>query len=583
MNSQILLPPAADLRRLRLGALALALSLGLQASQPAVLTDTVPPHQRVPGYGTLPIRFEPNVGQAAPQIEYSARGSGYFVAITEQGADLSLRRVASRRAAHLRLHPMNASARPRLLAERQLDSVSNYFIGKDPAKWHSGVANYAAVRYEQIYPGIDWVIYGNPQQLEYDFVVAPRADPRRIRLRIEGADSLSVDGDGDLLIKVQDRILSQLKPVIYQNSPDGARHTIDGHYVLAHGQFAFSLGDYDHSRALIIDPAFVYSTYFGGTGFDLASAIAADGEGNAYVVGSTFSTDFPTEQPLQSSNLERSLVTAFIAKFNAAGTALVYSTYLGGTGNDRTGNLGSCGPASGPNPGGGTLITGNGGDGATAIAVDAAGNAYVTGFTSSTDFPTVGPLQASNHAAANHGSNAFLAKLNAAGNALVYSTYLGGSGAQGAMITGDSAAAIAVDGAGDAYVTGITMSPDFPTEMPFQARNEEPAGRPTGFVAKLNAAGSALVYSSYLGGSGGNADAGVGDCANAIAVDGEGNAYVAGQTSSANFPTAAAFQSVNHSIGSTGNVAPGSAFVTKLNASGSALIYSTYLGGSAND
>jgi|HubBroStandDraft_1064217.scaffolds.fasta_scaffold00034_5 hypothetical protein len=577
MNSQILLPPAADLRRLRLGALALALSLGLQASQPAVLTDTVPPHQRVPGYGTLPIRFEPNVGQAAPQIEYSARGSGYFVAITEQGADLSLRRVASRRAAHLRLHPMNASARPRLLAERQLDSVSNYFIGKDPAKWHSGVANYAAVRYEQIYPGIDWVIYGNPQQLEYDFVVAPRADPRRIRLRIEGADSLSVDGDGDLLIKVQDRILSQLKPVIYQNSPDGARHTIDGHYVLAHGQFAFSLGDYDHSRALIIDPAFVYSTYFGGTGFDLASAIAADGEGNAYVVGSTNSTDFPTEQPLQSRNLERSFATAFIAKFNAAGTALVYSTYLGGTGSDRTGNLGFCGQVSGPNPGGGTAITGNGGDGATAVAVDAAGNAYIAGFTSSSDFPTVDPLQATNHAAAAHGSNAFLAKLNPAGNALVYSTYLGGSGTQGALITGDSASAIAVDAAGDAYVTGITMSRDFPTKMPFQPTNEELSGRPTAFVAKLNAAGSALVYSSYLGGSGGKADAGVGDCANAIAVDAGGNAYVAGQTSSADFPTAVPFQSVNGSDG------VGNAFLTKLSASGSALSYSTYLGGSTGD
>jgi hypothetical protein len=560
------------------------------ASQPTTLIDSVTPHQQVAGYGSLPIRFEPNVGQASPQIEYSARGNGYFVAITERGAVLSLRRTAyfamssaSRQAARLTLHPMHASAKPRLLAERQLDSVSNYFIGSDPAKWHSNVANYAAVRYEQIYPGIDWVIYGKSQQLEYDFVVAPRADPRRIRLRIEGVDSLSVDEGGDLLIKMPDRILRQLKPVIYQTAADGARHTIDGHYVLGHGHFAFALGDYDHSRALIIDPAFVYSTYFGGSGFDLASAVAADGEGNAYVVGSTSSTDFPTEKPLQGSNLERSFATAFIAKFNAAGTALVYSTYLGGSGNDRTGNLGSCGPVSSGNFGRGTVITGNGGDGATAIAVDAAGNAYVTGFTSSTDFPTVAPLQATNHAAANHGSNAFLAKLNAAGNALVYSTYLGGSGTEGAQITGDSAAAIAVDGAGDAYVTGITMSSDFPTEMPFQASNQEPSSRPTGFVAKLNAAGSALVYSSYLGGSGGSADVGVGDCANAIAVDGEGNAYVAGQTSSANFPTAAAFQSVNPSIGSTVDAAFGSAFVTKLNSSGSALIYSTYLGGSTGE
>jgi hypothetical protein len=184
-------------------------------SQPATLTDAVIGHRQVAGLGNLPIRFEPNVGQAPRQIEYSARGQGYFVAITAQGAILSLRpgtgpenagksaahvitSSASRLVARLRLHPMHASPRPRLIAERQLTSVSNYFIGNDPSRWHSNVANYAVVRYEQLYPGIDWVIYGNPQQLEYDFVVAPRSDPRRIRLRIEGADALSLDEDGEL-------------------------------------------------------------------------------------------------------------------------------------------------------------------------------------------------------------------------------------------------------------------------------------------------------------------------------------------------------------------------------------------------
>jgi hypothetical protein len=409
---------------------------------------------------------------------------------------LSLRRTApvvapsgARPAARLRLYPLHASAKVRLLAERQLVSVSNYFIGNDPTKWHSNVANYAAVRYERVYPGIDWVIYGDSQRLEYDFVVAPRADPRRIRLRMEGADSLSVAENGDLLVKMQDGILRQLRPVIYQAGADGARHTVDGHFVLANDNLAFALGAYDQSRALIIDPAFVYSTYLGGSGFNLASAIAADGEGNAYVVGTTDSTDFPTDQPLQGGNLGQQ--TAFISKFNAAGTALVYSTYLGGSGNDRSGNLGSCGAVNGPSPGGGNPISGNGGDGATAIAVDAAGNAYIAGFTSSSDFPTAGPAQATNHAAAAHGSNAFLAKLNAAGNALVYSTYLGGSGNPGALITGDMATALAIDGSGDAYVTGITMSPDFPTQMPFQPANAEPSGRPTAFVAKLNATGSA--------------------------------------------------------------------------------------------
>jgi hypothetical protein len=565
MNGQIRLASAGDPTPVRLGTLVLVLSLGLQA-----------PYRAVAGFGDLPIRFEPNVGQASPQTEYLARGNGYTAAITERGVILSLP-LASLSTARLLLSPVHAKANPQLRAERPQSSVSNYFIGNDPSQWHRNIANYAAVRYQRIYPGIDWVVYGNPRQLEYDFVVAPGADPHQIELKIEGAGSPSVGDNGDLQVKVHDVTLRQLKPVIYQTAANGVRHYIDGHYVLAHGHFAFALGDYDRSRALIIDPAFVYSTYLGGSGFDLASAIAADGEGNAYVVGSTDSTDFPAEQPLQGGNLERNFPTAFIAKFNAAGTALVYSTYLGGSGNDRTGNLGFCGAASSDNSGRGSVITGNGGDGATAIAVDAAGNAYVAGFTSSSDFPTVRPLQATNHAAANRGSNAFLAKLNAAGNALVYSTYLGGSGTQGAQITGDSAAAIAVDGTGDAYVTGITMSPDFPTVMPFQASNGEPSGRPTGFVAKLNAAGGALVYSSYLGGSGGKAGAGVGDCANAIAVDAGGNAYVAGQTSSTDFPIAVAFQSINRSNGL------GNAFLTKLSASGGALAYSTYLGGSTGD
>lgn len=548
------------------------------ASAPApVATHTVMSHRRIDGYGSLPIRFEPNVGQAPPPVAFSARAQGYSIAVTQQEAILQLRRGA-----RFRLHPMHASPRPRLIAERQLASVSNYFIGNDPSKWHGNVANYAAVRYEQLYPGIDWVIYGNPRQLEYDFVVAPHADPRRIAIRIEGASALALNQDGELLLKAQDQVIRQLKPVMYQTAADGVRHTIDGRYVLAHGQVSFAPGDYDHSRALIIDPTFVYSTYLGGSGFNLAAAIATDAEGNTYIAGSTSATDFPTEQPLQGSNLERNFATAFITKLNPSGTALVYSTYLGGSGNDRTGNLGFCGPASSDNAGRGTVIAGNGGDGATAIAVDAAGNAYIAGYTSSSDFPTVTPLQASNHASANHGSNAFLAKLNAAGNALVYSTYLGGSGTQGALITGDSAAAVAVDSSGAAYVTGITMSPDFPTAMPFQAHNAEPASKPTGFVAKVDTSGSALVYSSYLGGSGGSAGAGVGDCANAIAVDGSGNAYIAGQTSSTDFPTAAAFQSENHSTG-VGAVIAATGFLTKLNSSGSALSYSTYLGGSSND
>ena len=551
---------------------------GTAVHEPGAIAAAAP--RQVPDYGNLPIRFEVNVGQAPSEIEYLARGDGYTVALTQGAAILGLRsaRAHSAAAARLRLSLLHARTQPQLLPERQQTSVSNYFVGSDPSKWHSNIANYAAVRYAQVYPGIDWVVYGNPRQLEYDFVVAPRSDPRRIALRIDGAKSLSLDDNGDLLVKVRGVTLRQLKPVVYQSADDGTRHNIESRYVLTHQQVAFALGDYDHSRELIIDPTFFYSTYLGGSSFDSATAIAVDEQGNAYVVGSASSSDFPTKNPLQATNLQGA--NAFIAKFNATGSALVYSTYLGGTGNHYYGNISTCGTR-------GSVPVSPGGDGATAIAVDAAGNAYVAGFTNSTDFPTVNPFQATNHAAVapNYGQNTFVAKLNAAGNALVYSTYLGGSGRPvSPVLSGESATGIAVDAAGNAYVTGITSSPDFPTLMPFQATNGETAtGSVTGFVTKFDATGSALQYSTYLGGGPvTGVHATFGDCANAIAVDSGGNAYVVGQTSSPSFPTAAAFQSANNAAGvATGE--SGNAFVTKLNSTGSALVYSTYLGGSVND
>jgi hypothetical protein len=223
-------------------------------------------------------------------VEYLARGSGYAVAITKQGAALSLRRGALPKSAadsptaiasspvstRLLLRLQHSAANPRLRPERQQGSVSNYFVGNRPSKWHSNVANYAAVRYEQIYPGIDWVIYGNPQQLECDFVVAPRADSRRIQLRIDGADSLAVDHNGDLLVKVHGATVRQLKPVVYQTAANGTPRNINGQYVVVHQSVAFALGAYDHSRELIIDPTLVYSTYLGGSGSNLAAAIAVD-------------------------------------------------------------------------------------------------------------------------------------------------------------------------------------------------------------------------------------------------------------------------------------------------------------------
>jgi hypothetical protein len=506
----------------------------VSAAQPGLHGDTQA--GLAAAYGRLPLRFEPNVGQAPSAVKYLARADGYSVGLTESGVLINLmqkkagkpagKKSATVTHAQLRLSLDRARIQPGLRAERRQGSVSNYFIGSDRARWHNHVANYGAVRYIDVYPGIDWTLYGNPQQLEYDFVIAAHTDPQRIRLNIEGAEHLSLDGNGDLLIEAAGRTLRQFKPVIYQTTDDGARQTVAGHYVVdeARRQIAFSIGDYDPSRALVIDPVLAYSTRLGGSGYDQANAVAVDAEGHAYVAGYTLSTDFPIARPGQAVNAGAD--DAFVAKLSRDGSTLIYSTYLGGSNSDE----------------------------ASAIAVDGTGNAYITGLTDSTDFPTSAPLQA-----ANAGSgDVFIVKLNRTGTALLYSTYLGGD-------SPDEANAIAVDRRGDAYVAGNTRSNDFPLVQPLQAAL---AGSEDAFVAKLNRRGSALVYSTYLGGS----DA---DEANALAIDWAGNAYVAGQTDSADFPTVGPIQASN-----AGN---GDAFVTKLNSSGSALKYSSYLGGGGSD
>jgi hypothetical protein len=330
---------------------------------------------------------------------------------------------------------------------------------------------------------------------------------------------------------------TNLAPVALSSGPQ-ARHSslVTRHcsFVLAsNNEVAFRVAGYDPKRALVIDPVLTYSTYLGGSSFDNGYGIAADSSGNAYVTGQTSSSDFPTANPLQACAGRFGCFDAFVTKLNAAGSALVYSTYLGG---------------SNPNQGNG-------------IAVDSSGNAYVTGVTYSYDFPTVNPFQAGNYSGLN--GTAFVAKLNATGSALVYSTYLGGSRG------GDYGQGIAADSAGNAYVTGFTLQSDFPTVNPLQACCAGDA-----FVTKLNAAGSALVYSTYLGGSD-DWDEGLG-----IAADSSGNAYVTGYTHSTDFPTVNPIQAANKATPTTGL---STAFVAKLNSTGSALVYSTYLGGSYYD
>jgi hypothetical protein len=507
----------------------------------------------------------------------------------------------------LRMKLRDANPAARVSGQDELAGTSNYFIGNDPAKWRSSVPTFAKVKYEGIYPGIDLVYYGNHRQLEYDFIVAPGADPRRIEFDVRGAKRIRRDEHGDLVLKMKmgEGEIRWHKPVVYQEK-DGTREEIAANYSITDpNRVGFAVAEYDTSRPLYIDPL-IYSTYLGGSEGDAASGIAVDSAGNAYVTGTTGSTNFPTVNPVQSANA--GLSNVFVAKINPTGSALVYSTYLGGSyfdngygiAVDSAGNAYVTGVTTSNNfpttpgafqticnggsncglygdafvakidPEGSALVYstylggslgGGGNDRGTGIAVDSTGHAYVTGFTDSTDFPTKNPLQP---VISNPSGNvppafdAFVTKINAAGSALVYSTYLGGS--QEELGNG-----IAVDGAGRAYVTGLTCSTDFPTMSPLQPAN---AGGCDAFVAKISAGGSALVYSTYLGGKGT-------DSGNSIAVDSSNNAYVIGNTGSIDFPTKNPLQPANG--GGT------DAFVAKINGAGSALVYSTYLGGKGSD
>ena len=409
------------------------------------------------------------------------------------------------------------------MGENQQVSTSNYLVGNDPSKWRTSVPNYGRTRYQSVYPGIDLVYYGHDGNLEYDWIVSPSADPRRIRLRFDDADRVRVDKQGDLVIELGKTEYRHEKPVVYQEV-GGKRTEISGTWLVRGKEAGFRIGTYDRGQPLIIDPVLYYSTYLGGSGGDAAYAVAVDNVGNTYVTGDTASTNFPTANPLQASLGGSQDV--FVTKINARGSARLYSTYLGSTGVDN----------------------GRG------IAVNSAGEVYVTGSAGFSNFPTKNPIQGTWGGS----GDAFLTKLDATGSALVYSTYLGGNGK-------DDGNAIALDPAGNAYVVGTTNSTNFPTVNPFQAAK---GAQDDAFVAKINPAGSAWVYATYLGGN--NEDQG-----NGIAVDASGNAYVTGYTASTNFPVQSAFRGSN-----TGVV---DAFVTKLNPAGSALVYSTYLGGSALD
>jgi hypothetical protein len=578
---------AATLAALLLAGALAAGVLSLGPSAPAVPQASL--HDRVAAnYGQLPLRFEANRGQVDAQVRYVSRGPGYSLFLTSGAAVLSLAGEQPGTDAVVRMRLLGADPSPRIEGTERLPGHTNYLTGSDPKAWQTNVPSFAGVRYHEVYPGIDVAYHGTQRKLEYDFVVAPRVDPGTIRMQFGGSGSAPVlDRNGDLVIATRGGELRQPRPVVYQQI-GGTRRTVPGRYVLhGGGKVGFALGAYDRDRTLVIDPVLSYATFLGAAGADTPGAIAVDTDGNAYVTGSTASTDFPTKNAAQAVKGAGATSDAFVSKLNADGSELVYSTYLGGgdadvgrgIAVDATGAyvVGSTASANFPTAnalqaakGAGattdafvaklnisgalvysTYLGGDLADTAFAVAVES-GRAYVAGSTASTNFPIANALQATNGGT----TDAFAARLNTAGSALEYSTYLGGTAA-------DSASGVALDGT-SALLTGQTASTAFPTANALQASH---GGATDAFVTKLNAAGTALSYSTYLGGSGA-------DNADAIAVR-SGSAFVAGDTSSTNFPTASPLQAAN--------AGGGDAFVTKLNAAGSALSYSTYLGGGQSD
>ena len=542
----------------------------------AAHTQTKPSPAVQAGYGRLPLSFEANQGQTDPQVKFTSRGQGYALFLTDSAAVLSLSKpepgtkpgapfkpgvglsgtamrtpqvpdlrpgsgtqspgLNQTKTDVVRMELVGAAPNSQAAGAEQLPGKANYFLGNDPAKWHSNVPTYAKVRYSAVYPGVDLVYYGSQRQLEYDFILAPGADPKPIQLRFAGAEKLKLNADGDLAVTAKNGEIAFHKPVVYQresgvasqpaNGSVEGRDPVQGKFVLlANNTVGFQLGNYDHSRELVIDPHLAYSTYLGGSGLDRSRCIAVDNAGNAYVAGSTSSSDFPVTSGVFQTTT-KSDFTGFVTKINPAGSALVYSTYLGG----------------------------NNVDFLAAIAVDGSGNAYVGGYTQSPDFPvTPGAFQTN----FSETRIPFLSKLNPTGSALIYSTFLGGSDS-------DYIGGLAINATGEVYVTGGSYSTDFPI-TPGAFLGIKAADSEVCFVTRFNAEGSALVYSTFLTSK-------INSTCTGIAVDGFNKAYVTGSSPSQNFPvTPGAFQTVP----------PGwiNAFVTKLNPAGSRLEYSTYLGG----
>lgn len=567
----------------------------VSGSRPSPLADIAAPDLAASragvrmNFGQLPLSFEPNQGQTDQEVKFLARGAGYGVFLTSDEAVLTLRSTA-KKSSVVRMQLVGANPAANATGTSQLPGKSNYLIGNDPSKWHRNVPQFARVRYPGVYPGVDLVYYGSQGQLEYDFEVAPGADPSQIAFRLQGQESARLDDGGNLILASGGDQVKLNAPRIYQKFGDQQR-PVAGRFVLRpDARVGFELAAYDRSRALVIDPVLTYSTYFGGSGNEACSiilgvasppsgcpAVAIDASSNIYIAGSTTSIDFPVVPPVATppSAFQTALAAApdvFVTKLNAAGSAIAFSTYLGGDGADTT----------------------------AGVAADSAFNVVVAGTTTSSNFPT-SASSAFQAARTNAGAHVFVSVLNPTGENLLYSTYLSGDGTE-------SARGLALDPRNKIYVIGTTTSKDQP-----DATHSFPAtlgaiqvaslGNSQFFISKIDPAligFPSLAYSTYFGG--GNPIDGF-TLGGAITVDANSNVYITGGTNfqhtgstTTDFPIINAYQGcldtpppatppTTPANCATNVIAP-DAFVAKINpaaAAGAQLLYSTYLGGTGDD
>lgn len=542
--------------------------------------------------GHLPLYFEANPGPTSGSHRFITRGCNYQFLLSPAEVQIALGKTGAK-PAEVRMNFVGANPEAQISGDTELLGKINYLLGNHPAQWRTGVATFARVRVEQLYPGINLVYYGDQQQLEYDFAIAPGANPNAAKIHFKGVDKISIGARGELILAAAGGEIRQPAPVIYQ-IVRGQRQAISGGYRLVDKDtVAFTVGKYDRQLPLVIDPVLGFSTYFGGNSSDTAWSVALDTNGFIYVAGQTLSrqmsatntASFSTAGAFQTNFAGGTTAgDAFVAKFDNQGSNLIYQTYLGGSVDDV----------------------------ALSLAVDNSGNAFVGGYTDSPDFPTNHAIQAKISGVPDkfvhlYPIDGFVAELNAGGSGLIYSTYLGGAQADGVY-------GITVDSADNAYVTGFTCSTNFPTTnaLPFQLAGTTNTSlnslacpnsfyfNNNAFVAEIVSNGTSLVFSSYLGGT--NFDWG-----NSIAVDASNYIYVTGYTASTNFPTTNALQqqfvsvmvttnaSSNNVVFTTnffnGDLLNGSSnltsafdtFVTKLAPGGAGWVYSTFLGGTNND